>query len=159
MNFLKRLFGLGEPPKRVELPPICDPVFGDLKWDSNYDWWEGRYVSPSGEEFEVTVEPPSDAEPQPTEGQRQAFQALVPRLAELKMLAVRDYFPNFSVDAGEEPYTEARMSEELVPGNIHVEAGLGVRMSWLDSLTEILGGHALTATVTADGKTYFGLEG
>ncbi len=160
MSFLSRLFGLYEPPKPVELPPICDPVFGDLTWDLKYRWWQGSFASDSGETFAIIVDAPSDAETHPTDYQRQAFQAIIPRLAELKLLSVRDYLPYFNADGVEgEPYTEAELSGEVVPGDIHVESDLDVTVSWVDTPNELLGGHALTARVSPDGEATFGLEG
>jgi hypothetical protein len=148
MSFLSRLFGLYEPPKQVELPPISDPVFGDLTWDSKYRWWQGRFVSGSGETFATTVDAPSNEETHPTDDQRTSFLAIIPRLAELKMLAVRDYLPCFNADGVEgEPYTEAELSGEIVPDEIHVDSDLDVTVSWVDTPNELLGGHALTARV------------
>ena len=110
MSFLSRLFGLYEPPKPVELPPICDSVFGELTWDSQYRWWQGSFTSESGERFTISVDAPSDTETHPSDHQRTAFQAIVPRLGELKMLSVRDYLPYFNADGVEgEPYTEGRV--------------------------------------------------
>ena len=160
MSFLNRLFGIHEVPKPVELPPICDPVFGDLTWDARYRWWQGRVRSLTGDEFEITVDAPSDTETHPTDDQRKAFQAVVPRLTELKLLAVRDYLPCLNADGIEgEPYTEAELSAEVVPGDIHVENDLDVTVSWVDTPNELLGGHALTARVSLDGTANFGLEG
>lgn len=160
MSFLKRLFGLYETPKPVELPSICDPVFGDLAWDSQYRWWQGSFTSNSGENFTISVDAPSDKETHPTEDQRKAFLAVAPRLGELKVLSVRDYLPHFNDDGVEgEPYTEAEMLREVVPGDIHVEPDLDVTISWIDTPNELLGGHSLTARVSPDGKTAFGLEG
>jgi|GEM_PF-4703613 len=160
MSLLNRLFGIYEPPKAVELPPICDPVFGDLTWDSQYRWWQGHFTSPSGEEFEITVDAPSDTETHPTDDQKKVFQAVVPRLAELKMLSVRDYLPYFNADGVEgEPYTEAELSVEVVPDDIHIASDLDVTVSWVETPNELLGGHALTARVSPDGEANIGLEG
>ncbi len=160
MSFLSRLFGPYDQPKPVELPPIGDPVFGNLTWDSKYGWWQGSFAAASGETFTVIVDAPSDEETHPNDDQRKAFQKVVPSLAELKMLAVRDYLPYFNADGVEgEPYTEAELSGEVVPGDIHVESDLDVTVSWLDTPNELLGGHSLTARVSLDGEANFGLEG
>lgn len=160
MSFLSRLFGLYEPPAPVELAPISDPVFGDLTWDSKYRWWQGKFVSDLEEEFSITVDAPSDTETHPTDDQRDAFQAVAPRLVNLKRLAIFDYLPDFNAyGVVDEPYTEEELSKEMVPDDIHVEADLTVTISWVDTPNEILGGHALTARVSPDGNTNFGLEG
>lgn len=160
MSFLSRLFGLYEPPKPVELPPIGDPVFGDLTWDSKYRWWQGSFAPDSGGSFAITVDAPSDEDTHPTDDQRKAFQTIVPRLADLKILAVRDYLPYFNSDGVEgEPYTEAELLGEVIPGDIRVESDLDVTVSWVDTPSELLGGHALTARVSPGGEATFGLEG
>ncbi len=48
MSILRRLFGLAEEPEEPTLPPLNDPILGELRWDADSEGWVGSVQGRNG---------------------------------------------------------------------------------------------------------------
>lgn len=164
MGFLHRLFGIPEPQPQIELPPIDDPSFGHLVWESKYRWWTGSLAFPLGGKFELHVDADNDREPLPGELQRKAFLKVRDRLVELRDEAIKEFLPSFNEDWMEGgSYTFDDLVSRLVPESISVASGGEVSLSFAEKENnaedELFGGHVLRIAILPNGERDVGLEG
>ena len=159
MGLFNNLFGKRPPAETV--PPIQDPVFGSLRWDSQTQCWEGSYPAPRGESFMLLVTPRSDTDRGITDEARLSFIRVAADFETLRQRTADDFLPEFNHDwCPENPITREQLLSNLHPCAINIDPDGSLSVEFAnDRENDILGGHAVVCRFCPNGTYQVGLEG
>jgi hypothetical protein len=155
----------GEPagPKEEEeeaVADIDDPEFGRLKWNSEFQYWQGARTA-LGNEYTIQITPCSAEDRRISDPARQSFRRVASNLSEVFEQATDSVLPDFREQwSREEAFSRDRLRQLLYLSTIVIEPDGYLEVEFSDqSEEEFLGGHSVVSRFHPDGTREVVLEG
>ncbi len=144
----------------LEDDKLDDPLFGQLQWDPETDWWEGSVPTANGESFNLSVQPRSPVDRSITEKTRGIYRQHCRELDHIREEALREFYSRTRDQHGYEDLTLEQLFEHLRPDGIMVRSDGYLEVGFADRQEKVFGGgHIIVSRFWPSGTREVVLEG